>query len=220
MSRRFAIILAVCIALFGGILFFTKNDANAPSSADSSAQLSSHTKGEGKSAVVLIEYGDFQCSACYRYEPIMRQVRQKYSAAITFQFRNLPLFQIHKNALVASRAAEAASLQGKFWEMHDKLYETQDPTGQTGWVASNDPATYFVTFAGDLGLDTVKFTADLKDSKTNDTVQADLKEAQRLGLESTPSFVLDGKVLENTRDDINWFSKVIDDAIKAKNPSN
>src|SRR5205814_6520589 len=113
---------------------FAKKDTKAPSNnnGNSSQQLTNHTRGQGKSGVVFTEYGDFQCPACYKFEPLMEQIRQKYDEQITFQFRNYPLVEIHKNALIAARAAEAASFQGKFWEMHDKLYQEQDPTGQSG----------------------------------------------------------------------------------------
>ncbi|HSX27610.1 MAG TPA: thioredoxin domain-containing protein [Patescibacteria group bacterium] len=215
MTKRFALIIAIFILGFAGFLIFVKKDAKAPSN-NSVVKPTSHTFGQGKTGVTLVEYGDFQCPACYSFEPVILQVRSKYQEQITFQFRNFPLFQIHKNALVAARAAEAASLQGKFWEMHDKLYENQDPTGKTGWVVASDPASFFVTFAGQLGLDTSKFSADLKSSYTNDLVQADLSEGQKLSLSSTPSFILDGNKLEDPRNTIEWFSGVIDDAIKAK----
>lgn len=216
MSRRFAIILALCVVVFGGFLLFAKKDANAPTNG--SVQPTNHTIGEGKSGVVLVEYGDFQCSACYAYEPVMKEIRSIYKEQISFQFRHFPLVQIHKNALVASRAAEAAALQGKFWEMHDKLYETQDPNGQTGWVAANDSTNMLADFAKELGLDVEKFKTDLKSSAVNDKIQADIREGQSLGFSGTPSFVLDGKAIEKPSD-LEGFKKVIDEAIKAKSQS-
>lgn len=212
MSKRFAIILATCVVVFGGFLIFAKKDADAPTS---NTQPTNHTIGEGKSGVVLVEYGDFQCPACYAYEPVMKEIRNIYKGQITFQFRNFPLVQIHKNALLASRAAEAADLQSKFWEMHDKLYETQDPSGKSGWVAVGDPTSIFVNYAKELGLDEEKFKTDLKSSTVNDKIQADIREAQKFGFSGTPSFTLDGKVLEKPSD-LESFKKVIDDAIKAK----
>lgn len=216
MNKRFAVILAVLIIGFVGIFIFTKNKADAPGESDSKTQLSNNVTGAGKSGVVLIEYGDFQCSACYSYEPAMQQVREKYKDQITFQFRHFPISEKHKNAVIASRAAEAAGMQGKFWEMHDKLFETQDPQGQTGWVASNNPTPLFTTFAQEMGLNVDKFQEDLKSTQTNNIVQADREDAKKRGFTGTPTFMLDGKTLENTRADISHFSGLIDAAIQAK----
>lgn len=212
MSKRFAIILALCVVLFGGFLIFAKKDANAPTS---NAQPTNHTIGEGKSGVVLVEYGDFQCSACYVYEPVLQEIRTTYKEQITFQFRHFPLIDLHPNAMIASRAAEAADTQGKFWEMHDKLFENQDPNGKTGWVAEKDPTNTFIGFAKELGLDVEKFKTDLKSSAVNDRIQADIREGKAFGFTGTPSFTLDGKAIEKPAD-LDGFKKLIDEAIKAK----
>ncbi|MBI1857224.1 thioredoxin domain-containing protein [Candidatus Saccharibacteria bacterium] len=215
MSKRFAFILVISVILFSGFLIFGKKDTNTPNNS-SSSRPTSHTKGQGKSGVVLVEYGDFQCSACYAYEPVIKEIFSTYNEQITFQFRNFPLVQIHKNALVASRAAEAAALQGKFWEMHDKLYETQDPSGKTGWVVADDPVSYFAEIAAKLGMNVEKFKTDLKSSAVNDSIQADIKEGQALDFSGTPSFVLDGKRIEKNPADLQAFKKLIEDTIKAK----
>jgi protein-disulfide isomerase len=215
-SKRFALILAILVILFGGFLIFGKKDANAPSGSSSGTKPSNHVIGGGKSGVVLAEYGDFQCPACYAYEPTVQQLREKYKDQITFQFRHFPLIQIHKNAMAASRAAEAAGLQGKFWEMHDKLYETQDPEGKTGWVASSDPSSFFEEIAKELNLDITKFKADMNSATVNSTINADIKAGEELGADSTPTFVLDGKKIEQNPRDLESFSKLIDEAIKAK----
>ncbi len=215
MSKRFAFILVISVILFSGFLIFGKKDTNTPNNS-SSSRPTNHTKGQGKSGVVLVEYGDFQCSACYAYEPVIKEIFSTYNEQITFQFRNFPLVQIHKNALVASRAAEAAALQGKFWEMHDKLYETQDPSGKTGWVVADDPVSYFAEIAAKLGMNVEKFKTDLKSSAVNDSIQADIKEGQALDFSGTPSFVLDGKRIEKNPADLQAFKKLIEDTIKAK----
>ena len=86
--------------------------------------------GESKSGVTLIEYGDFQCPACQQYYPIFKQIKEKYKDQITVQFRHFPIVSAHQNAMVAHRAAEAASNQGKFWEMHDLLIRKSEKTGR------------------------------------------------------------------------------------------
>src|SRR5688572_15092390 len=119
MNKPFLAIIAVIILIFGGIIFFNKKEAN--NTQPNNAKPTSHVIGEGSTGVVLMEYGDFECPACGQYYPVVEQVAEKYKEQITFQFRHLPLVQIHQSALAAHRAAEAADKQGKFWEMYRLL---------------------------------------------------------------------------------------------------
>ncbi len=214
MSKRFLIILAILAVLFFGIFITTKKKADAPTDGNSTTtQLTNHTYGEGKKSVTLVEYGDFQCPACLRFYPVLQELKAKYKEDITFQFRHFPLSEIHKNAVVSSRAAEAASNQGKFWEMHDKLYENQN-----AWANSTNPNLFFEDYAQQLALNLDTFRADLKGDQTNRTVQADRAEANKNGYSSTPTFVLDGKQLNDVQASVEYFTQLIDEAIKKKNP--
>jgi protein-disulfide isomerase len=209
MNNRFIIILAVIVVGFFGVLFFTKKDAGAPNGGSSSSdQLTNHTIGGGKTGVVLVEYGDFECPACYRFYPVIEQVKEKYKDQITFQFRHFPLVEIHQNALLAARASEAAAKQNKFWEMYNKLY-----TNQPQWSNLSDPTSAFESYAKELGLDVTVFMVDLKGEETNRIVQADRNSAKEQGYSSTPTFVLDGEVLTEPRDSVEYFSEKIDAAI-------
>jgi protein-disulfide isomerase len=209
MDKRFWGILAVIAVVFSGIFIFTKsNTANAPSGAAST--VTNHVTGGGSSGVKLTEYGDFQCPACAQYYPLVKQVKETYKDQITFQFRNFPLSQIHPNAVAGSRAAEAADLQGKFWEMHDLLYENQQ-----SWSPMTNPQPAFEQYAKQLGLDTVKFMADFKSAAVNNRIQADLQEGTKLGIDSTPTFFIDGKKISNPTS-LEAFNKVIDAAIEQK----
>lgn len=216
MSKQFAAILAAIVIVLGGIFLVSSNDSKS-GSGSSSAQPTNHVEGSTSTGVKLVEYGDYQCPFCGQFYPLVKQVAEQYKDKIQFQFRNLPLTQLHKNAFAAARAAEAASLQGKFWEMHDKLYENQDPNGQQGWVVSSDPLNqYFVSFASSIGLNTNQFKTDYVSSKVNDAVNADIKEFKKTGLdESTPTFFLDGKQIKPGYS-ITDFQKAIDAEIKLK----
>lgn len=210
--NRFVLILAAGAVLFFGLLFINKKETNAPAT---NVTTSNHTQGNGP--VTLIEYGDFECPGCARYHPVLKQVKAKYGDKITFQFRNFPLTQLHQNAMAAHRAAEAADKQGKFWEMHDLLFESRDT-----WIASNgfstaQAITTFEGFASQLGLNVDQFKQDAASSSINDIIQADIKAGQDLRIASTPSFVLDGTKLEDSRDTLEYFSEKIDGALKAKN---
>lgn len=212
MSKQFVAVLVAVIVGLGGIFWFTKDKSpSTPSSNASGSSLSNHVIGNNAKGVTLVEYGDFQCPACGAYYPLVKQVKEKYKSEIQFQFRNFPLQQIHKNARAGARAAEAADKQGKFWEMHDLLYE-----GQKSWENTADPQSLFEGYATQLGLNADKFKQDYASSAANDTINADLAEGEKLGVNSTPSFFLNGKKLEEAPRDVEGFSKLIDEALAAK----
>lgn len=195
MDKRFLTILAAIVVIFGAIFIFSQHSSNKSNTGD--AQPSNHVIGDGAKNVTLVEYGDFQCSACEAYEPVLKQVRTAYGKDIHFQFRNLPLIAIHPNAFAAARAAEAASLQNKFWEMHDTLY---NQTNWQSWTVSSSPLDLFKAYAKQLGLDVTKFQSDFASEKVNSTIQADLgafkKTSQQM---ATPTFFLDGTYLDNSK---------------------
>lgn len=209
--KRIIVIILGLVLVVAGFLWITRP---SPKDTSTNAAPSNHVFGEGKKNVTLIEYGDFQCPACKAYFPLVKEVKEKYKADIIFQFRNFPLESIHQNARASARAAEAANLQGKFWEMHDALYENQD-----SWKDSSNPLTIFSSLAKQAGVaDSAKFEEDYRSSAVNAVINADLQEAQKLGASSTPTFILDGKKIEDNPRDAASFEKLIDDAIAAKNP--
>jgi protein-disulfide isomerase len=212
MKSRFSLILIGCVVIFGGILFFTKKDASAPTTSNGQAvKASTHARGEGQKKVTVTEYGDFQCPACAGYYSVVEEVFKKYEKDITFQFRNFPLRSIHPNAMAAHRAAEAASNQNKFWEMYGQLYSTQ-----TAWSSLSDASATFRSYAQSLGLDMTKYDADVKSEATNGILNADIAEGTKLDVTGTPTFFIEGKKIENPRD-AESFYKLIDEAIAAKN---
>ena len=211
MGSRFGIILATLVIVFGGIIFFTKKDAEAPTTSDGQPiQASNHIRGGGSTGVVLTEYGDFECPACGQYFPVVEELYKKYEDKITFQFRHFPLRQIHPNAMLAHRASEAASNQDKFWEFYESLYNTQ-----SSWKSLPDPSGLFRSYAESLKLDMTKYDSDVKSEATNGIINADIVEGQKLGVTGTPTFFIDGKKIENPRD-LESFTKLIEEAIAAK----
>lgn len=207
MNKRVVLILVGIVVAVVGFLIFTKPAEEA------SGTPSEHKVGAGTSGVVLMEYGDFQCPACGQYFPILQQVKEIYGDQITFQFRHFPLESIHKNARAASRAAEAASMQGKFWEMHDELF-----ANQAQWQDTNDPVAIFESYAEAIGIDDLaKFTEDYKSSAVSSVINADLQAGRDAGASSTPTFMLDGKKLDpNPGASVAAFTELIDAAIKEK----
>jgi protein-disulfide isomerase len=140
--------------------------------------------------VTLEEFGDYQCPPCGALHPSLKKLKQEFGANLNFVFRNLPLTAIHKNALAAAQAAEAARVQNRFWEMHDFLYENQDL-----WKDDINPRTIFLKFAADLGLDTARFARDMDDKQVKLRIEADQTAAAELGINVTPTVLIDGRQL-------------------------
>lgn len=219
MKSRFSLILIACVVIFGGILFVTKKDSKTASS--SNAQPTNHVRGATNSKVTFVEYGDFQCPACEAYYPLVEQAFDKYKTEVTFQFRNFPLSSKHQHALAAHRVVEAASKQGKFWEMYKLLYDGQPTWSPSSGAAlsSDQVSKIFEGYAQQLGLNMTQFDTDRNGSEVNDIIQADVKagnEAPDGGVTGTPTFYINGKKIDTStvrsQDD---FNKFIEDAIKA-----
>ncbi len=214
MNNRFLIILALLVLGFIGFIAFQGKKDGGSSGGSSTAQPSEHKTGAGNKGVTLIEYGDFQCPSCGAYFPILQQVKEKYGDDITFQFRHFPLTQIHQNAMAAHRAAEAASKQNKFWEMHDLLYERQN-----AWGTNQNVAQVMEDYASELGLNVEQFKTDYQSAEVNAVINADMAAGQELKITGTPTFIINGEKIESPGRTVEEFSKTIDDAI-AKAQSN
>lgn len=150
-----------------------------------------YTLGNEESKVILIEYGDFQCPFCGALHPLISQLLAEYGDRIQFQYRHFPITAIHNNAMVSHRAAEAAGLQDKFYEMYDKIF-----VGQAEWSESNEPGQIFERYAKEIGLDVDKFNKDRNSQKVLDTIQTNLSEAVKLDVSSTPTLFLNGEKME------------------------
>ncbi len=212
MSKQFFVVIAAVIVGLGAIFWFSNKGPSTPTRGNSNVQPSNHIFGSGKKGVTLLEYGDYQCPACEAYYPVVKQVVNKYQADIFFQFRNFPLTQIHQNAFAGARAAEAAGLQGKYFEMHDLLYDQQST-----WSVSTNPLTFFQGYAQQLGLDVTKFNSDYSSSAVNDIINADINAGNAIGVNATPTFVLDGQKVDKSPQSLAAFDKLIADEITAKN---
>ena len=204
-NKRLWIILAVIAIGFFGLIGYSK--LTAPPEVTSNG--SNNVFGKLDSPVTLTEFVDFQCEACYAFYPTVKEVKEKYKDRVKFQVKYFPISNSHQFSRMAAANAEAAAQQGKFWQMHDKLFE-----GQKVWEQSQDPQQqYYDQYAKDIGLNIEKFKADIKDPKTTATINADLDEVKRLGGDGTPTFVLNGTKIKNPENTVKAFSKVLDDAL-------
>lgn len=159
--------------------------------------------------VTLVEFGDYQCPACAAAQPTVEQLRKDYGPKLNFVFRNLPLTSLHKNAKPSAEAAEAAGAQGKYYEMNALLYQNQ-----TQWSESPDPINLFVTYAQQLGLDTNRFKSEVESATYEAKIKRDLDDDNALGLNSTPTFYVNGARVES----FNQLKAAIDAVLKTASP--
>ena len=183
---------------------------NFVSTQTSAITPSDHLHGAAGSAVSLIEYGDFQCPACGAYEPLVQQLYTQYGNKVQFVFRNFPLIQVHQNAMIAAQAAEAANLQGKYWEMHDMLYSKQKDWSET--PNASVVANYFDKYAQTLGLNVAKFNTDINSDTVKARVQSDVTLANAAQLNHTPTFFINLAQIQNPQS-LTEFQKDLDTAL-------
>jgi formate-nitrite transporter family protein len=142
------------------------------------------------SPVVLEEYGDYQCPPCGQLYPELKQIEHEYGEQVQIVFHHFPLTKMHKNALAAAHAAEAARNQNKFWEMHDRLYRNQKE-----WADQEDPRPTFISYARQLNLKVDQFTSDMDSNLVDQRISADVSRGTVAGVTGTPTVFIDGLML-------------------------
>ena len=190
----YVIIAAVLIgAVLAGIFLFqirkTPPGLQVANTAKPGAQ-PPHVRGDPKAPVTLEEFGDFECVPCFILWPALKNLEKDYGDKLAVIFRNNPMPQ-HSHALDGARAAEAAGLQGRFWEMHDLLY-----LQRSKWTRAADPRSQFDGFARELGLNVEQFDRDFVGAEVARRVTADRERAAALGLDRTPVVFVNGRRIE------------------------
>src|ERR1700726_1296184 len=160
-----------------------------------------HIRGPDEAPAVLLEYGDYQCPYCGAAHPIVKAVQEQMGNDLQFVFRHFPLMTVHPLAELAAEAAEAAGAQGKFWEMHDMLYENQDQL---------DAPASLMEFAVAVRLDTERFADELVRHVHAGKVRDNLLSGVRSGVQGTPTFFINGR-----RHDGSWNPPNLLAALKA-----
>jgi protein-disulfide isomerase len=199
-KKAWIIFAAMCVGLIGGLIFLQQRNQIDVSSVDTtkaqpasseSGDISEHVYGNSNSKVLLVEYADFQCPGCNSSYPVTKKVIEKYKDKIGFIFRNYPLTSAHPNALAAAAAAESAGLQGKYWEMHNSLFENR-----ASWVelSGSTRTENFVKLASDIkGLNIEKFKADLENPNIRKKIDYDMALGKKDSVGGTPAMYINGK---------------------------
>jgi protein-disulfide isomerase len=162
----------------------------------------SPTKGPDNAPITIVEFSDYQCPFCARSEPLVRDALAAYPTQARLVYKHFPLSAIHPQALPAALAAAAAQKQGKFWEMHEKLFANQRA------LAPEQIKEY----ARQIGLNLARFEADMQSDEIKAMVQEDAQLAQRVGVRGTPTIFVNGRVLQNRS--LNGFKEIIDPILK------
>jgi protein-disulfide isomerase len=210
----FLIIGAVLVvALAAGVLLF-RNRAPTPSPAKAvygrPGAEPAHIRGDLGASVQLEEFGDFECLPCSQVWPVLQKLEHDYGNRLVVVFRQHPLKK-HRYGLDAARAAEAAGLQGKFWEMHDILYRNRET-----WVPADYVRPNLNDYAAELGLDVERFKADMDGEEVAKRIAADQDRGESLGIDRTPVIFINGEQIASTARDEKSLRTAIDKALNAR----
>lgn len=230
-TKTWIIFGVICVAVLGGIIALSKKDkisidvsnVDTNSVIKASAQngnIGDHLAGSATSPVRLIEYGDIQCPSCGGAHPGIKKIIADYGDKIGFVFRNFPLTTMHPNALAAATAAEAAGLQGKYWEMNNILYENQNTWNS---LSTDKRTDMFVSLARQVGVDETKFRAALSSADIAKKIAFDQALGGKIGVNATPTFYLNGEKVDDAtsskivQGDASAFRALLDSKLKENN---
>ena len=220
-GKTWAIFAIVVAAVVGGMIYLsTQNRLNVSDISNDAAMriipaeartgdIGEHTIGNANGKVVMIEYGDYQCPGCRTAAPEAKRVAEKYKDHVALVFRNYPIPSLHPNARAAAAVAEAAGLQGKFWEMHDLLYTNQ---GTWSNARAKERTDVFSGYAKQLGLNVDKFNADLASGAVTKKIDFDVAVGRQLQIDGTPTFFINGNKLN--LGDASSIENAVKDALK------
>lgn len=201
-SKLVAAIVAATVVIFGGLVFAllrTPSDQLVnPAGTVVFNDATSVATGKLDSPVVVRMYSDFQCPACKAAEPALAKVMAEFGDRVKFIWKDFPLMTIHFNARAAANAARCAADQGKFWDMRDRLFASQD-----AWSGLSNPKGRFAQLARDAGTNADQFTSCYDDRSHDDAVMADVKEGEKNGVNATPTFYINNQQAQ-VRTEAQW----------------
>ncbi len=223
-GRTWAVFIVIVVAVIGGMVYMAKQDkldvsdvdknkvAGVLAAEDRNGNIEEHVLGKKDAKVVIVEYGDYQCPGCSTAAPKAKAVAEKYKDNVALIFRNFPIPSLHPNARAAAAAAEAAALQGKFWEMHDLIYANQNTWSQ---ATTNDRTEIFLGYARQLTLNEEQFKTDLSSAEITKKINFDVAIARQVGVTGTPAFYVNGELAEvKDKNDADYLENAVKEALK------
>jgi len=187
------------------------NNGSDPKQANQNSEGLTKPNVKVSSPVVIEEFGDYQCPPCGQLYPELKQIEKEYGDQIQIVFHHFPLMKIHKNALLAAHAAEAARNQKKFWEMHDLLYRNQKE-----WSDLAEPRPVFINYAKQLGLNIDSFNRDFESNQIDQKITADIQRGAAQGVTGTPTVFLDTHLLNYEATNLNGIRRGINILLERK----
>jgi protein-disulfide isomerase len=186
------IIIAVAVAAGAAVYLSRQPDEPAANTAATPSRVDikggGHFRGPENAAVTLVEFGDYQCPSCGAFHPLVKELLNRYPTQVRLEYHHFPLVTVHPNTMLASQAVEAAGEQGKYWEMHDAVFEHQ-----MEWAGSPNAEPIFITLASGLGLDVNKFMQALRSPEVQTRILKDVERGQDAKVEATPTFFINGE---------------------------
>jgi len=158
-----------------------------------------HLRGPEHAAVTVVEFGDFECPNCKQAAPAVQLLLERFDERVRYVYRHFPLAEVHPHAMLAAQAAEAAAAQGKFWEMHDLLFDNQ----------THLKAQHLHSYAERLGLDMARYTAEMDDEIYLQRVREHMESARQSGVRGTPTFFVNGRIR-----DVSFGLRALFDAVE------
>ena len=166
-------------------------------------------RGDPSAKTILVEFGDYQCPSCALARLKVAEVLKKHDKGLKVVFKQYPMQNAHRNAMLAANAAEAAGRQAKFWDMSELLFSRQ-----ADWSNVPDPMTFFTKYAAELKLNPDQFRSDVSDNEIRNKIYRDMLEGQLASVHSVPTFFLNGSMLEKIKSEAE-FQELIDKAVQS-----
>lgn len=202
-------IIVLVLIIWGLVVAQGKTSGGVFSELKVPVSVSDHSQGPVDAPIIIVEYSDFQCPACALYFPLVERLINESSTTVRFIYRQFPLYpQPHIHADLASRASEAAALQGKFFEMYRKIFENQSEWDKSKTTAES--GIFFASYAKEIGLNMVQYTIDIDSDAVKTKIKEDQDGGVLSGVKGTPTFFINGKSITNPQG-YEEFKKLVDD---------
>jgi len=205
MKNPWVIIGIIVVVLFGGAIWYS---GMAAEKNNEGVVVEANVKGNSEAVTTLVKYSDFQCPACATFYPVVAELLEENGDKLRFEYKHFPL-PVHTSAQPAALAAEAAGQQGKFYEMHDMIFENQ-----AEWSRAAVPNAFFIQYAEEIGLDIDAFRRHQNSSILRDKVRSNFEEGRELGVTGTPTFFLNGE-----RMSFSTYPEFVDQILAVIDPS-